>query len=177
MSHPRKTPPRTTTDEQEISLHATVHLTNQPVIPATPIPAQTATQRPEEAMEPTAPEASTFGLTKPQGPLSIDPSSIVQTPLQTQTQIGSQAPSEATITQTPGALSVEEDWATPATQQELTQQLDAPTDLQIQATEEPFSFTEELEDDKLQSFGIEGAFTMQDADTWLNNIASNNDGE
>jgi hypothetical protein len=89
MSHPRKTPPRTTIDEQEISLHATVHLTNQPVIPATPIPAQTATQRPEEAMEPTAPEASIFGLTKPQGPLSIDPSSIVQTPLQTQTQIGS----------------------------------------------------------------------------------------
>jgi hypothetical protein len=105
--------------------HYTQRTLNQTTrIPATPISAQTATQRPEEAMEPTAPDTSTFGQTKPQGPLSIDPSSIVQTSLQTQTQIGAQAPSEATITQTPGALSVEEDWATPATQQEPTQQLE-----------------------------------------------------
>jgi len=146
-------------------------------IPATPIPAQTATQRPEEAIEPAVPDSSAFGQTEPQGPLPTDRSSIAQTTLQTQTQIGAQAPSEATMTRTPGAFSVEEDWATPATQQEPTQRLDAPTDFQIQVTGEPFSFTPQLDDNELQSFGIEGAFTIQDADNWLDNIASNNDGE
>jgi hypothetical protein len=128
-------------------------------------------------MEPVAPDSSAFRQTEPQGPLPIDRSSIAQTPLQTQTQIRAQTPSEATITQTPSGLLVEEDWATPATQQEPTQKRDAPTDLQIQATGDFFSFTQELEDEEPLPFGIEGAFTTQDADTWLNNLDSNNDGE
>ena len=104
-------------------------------------------------MEPALPDTSASGQTEPQKSLSTNRLSIVQT------QIGAQAPSEATITRIPGTFSMEEDWATPATQQEPAQQLDTPIDLQIQATGEPFSFTQELEDDKLQPFGIEGAFT------------------
>jgi hypothetical protein len=54
------------------------------------------------------------------------------------------------------------------------QQLDLPIDPQIQATEEPLPLTWALETEQPQPSeypldGIEGAFAMQDADTWLDN--------
>lgn len=86
-------------------------------------------------------------------------------------QTRAQGPAKAI--QTPAALSVGEDWATPAIQQETTsQQLDPPNNSQIQAIE-PSSFTQVLENDQLQPFGIEGAFTTHNADAWLAELANN----
>jgi hypothetical protein len=82
-------------------------------------------------------------------------------------------------TRASAAPSIEEDWATPAMQQEPTQQLNPLIDPQILATEESFSLTGVLEDSQPQPSldGIEGAFGTQDADTWLDNMISNNDSE
>jgi hypothetical protein len=99
--------------------------------------------------------------------------------------MGSQAPSEAVSTRESVAPSVEEDWATPAMEQEPTQQLQSAIDPQILATEESFSFTQALEDSQPQASvypldgidGVDGAFATQDADTWLDNMINNNGSE
>ena len=122
--------------------------------------------------------------TEPQAPPPTNQSTdrlIGQTALQAQTPIGAQTPSEAMSTRASVALS-EEDWATPAMQQEKTQQLNPPIDPQILTTQVPFSFTQTLEDSQPNSSlyplnGIDGAFATQDADTWLDNMINNNDNE
>lgn len=106
------------------------------------------------------------------------------TPAQTTTQ----RPEETTEPTVPGAtrasvaLSIEEDWATPAMQQEPTQQLSPLIDPRILATEESSPHTQVMEDSQpLPSLypleGIEGTFGTQDADTWLDNLANDNDSE
>jgi hypothetical protein len=95
--------------------------------------------------------------------------------------MGGQAPSEAVSTRESVAPSVEEDWATPAMEQEPTQQLQSAIDPQILATEESFSFTQALEDSQPQPSvypldgidGVDGAFATQDADAWLDNMIDN----
>jgi len=142
-------------------------------IPATVIPAQATTQRPAANTS-----VDTEPQTLPSANRLADPRSIAQEPPQAQIPTRTQTPFEATSTRTSVALSIEENWATPAMQQEPTQQLDPLIDPQIQATEESFSRTPVLEDGQPQPSlypldGIEGAFAMQDADTWLDNMVSN----
>lgn len=92
--------------------------------------------------------------------------------------MGGQTPSEAVSTRESVASSVEEDWATPAMEQEPTQQLQSVIDPQILATDEPFSFTQALEDSQPQPSvypldGIDGTLAVQDADAWLDNMINN----
>jgi hypothetical protein len=149
--------------------------------PATTIPAQTTSQR---SKEPTALGTSALVDIAPQAlpPTSRSTDQLTgQTAPQAQTPIGAQTPSRAMSTRASVALS-EEDWATPAMQQEQTYQLNPPIDPQILATQESFSFTQALEDSQPQPSvypldGIDGAFGTQDADTWLDNMINNDDSE
>lgn len=139
-----------------------------------PAPAQTMTQRPEEAMRPIASGTGTFAQAEPEA-------LPVQAPAPTQASLRAQPPLEVATTQAPVFPSVEEEWTTPATQQRPTpQQLNPPIDSQVRATEESFSPSQVLEERQPQPYsypleGIEGAFATQDADSWLDNLF-NNDG-
>jgi hypothetical protein len=174
-------PSKENTTQPRIYNTRDINATKEVRRPTTSVPVQSTTQRPEKDIVPRAPEASAFVQTEPQASSSIDQStnqSRVQAPLQAQTSIVARAPSEAITIGTSIAPSAEEDWATPAMQQEPTQQLDPLIDPQIQA--ESLSFTQALEEDQPQPFsypldGIEGTFTTQDADNWLDNMANNED--
>jgi hypothetical protein len=142
--------------------------------PLAPGPDLIAAQGAEEAREHTAPGGSNPAHTEHQvpPPTSRPTEPIVQSPLQTETEV--QTP-EAITTQAPTAMSVEE-WETP--QQEPAQQLDLPIDPRIIAMEETLSTIQVLEDGQSQpplypADGAEGTSAMQDADAWLDNMIDN----
>lgn len=150
------------------------HTINQATrIPTSPIPAQTTAQRPEEAIQAVSPGSRHLVQTESQGSLSTDrPTDQVRAQPPPQTQAGIQTPSEAVTTRTSAVLSDVEEWATPETQQETTQP-EPGTNLQLSDTE-IFPSTQHFDDDQPQSFEIDGAFTMQDANDWLANLTSDN---
>ena len=99
-----------------------------------------------------------------------------------------QAPPETTATPAQGDQSVAEDWATPATQQETAQQQSL-IDPRILAAEQLQAGGETADYNPHQAAaamsaadvgmassypldGIEGEFTLEDADAWLANVAS-----
>ncbi|KIM92912.1 hypothetical protein OIDMADRAFT_62147 [Oidiodendron maius Zn] len=137
--------------------------TQESRIPETPIPTQTITRGPEKASV----------QTEFQTPLTTNHSadqSTAPAPLHAQTPIEGQTLIETIEIQEFNTPSVGEDWATPETQQEPTQQLRPLTNAQTQTMEEFPSLTQLLEDGQLQPSmhpldGIERAFTGQDADT------------
>jgi hypothetical protein len=149
--------------------------------PATTTPARRRTQRLQEF---TAAETSALVDTETQTPPSANRSAdlpIVQTPPQGRTPTGAQTPSEPMSTR----VSVDpskEDWATPAMQQEHSPQLSQLIDPEILEAQEPFSFTQVIENSQPQPLvypldGIDGAFGTQDANTWLDNMINNDDSE
>jgi hypothetical protein len=148
-------------------------------IPAANILTQTTIQRPDE---PIVRRTSAPIDTGPQLPTSTTRStdrSIRQPAPRAQTPMGGQAPSEAVSTQESAAPSVEEDWATPAMEQEPTQQLQSVIDPQLLATE-PSTLARAL-DSQMQLplyplDGIDEVFAIQDADTWLDNMVNNGSG-
>ena len=152
-------------------------------IPATPIPTQATIQRPKTTTEPKALAASSSVQTEPQMQSPTNRSAdqpAALAPLHVQKSIGDQTPVEVIEIQESDTPSVREEWATPETQQEPPQQPDSPTDSQAQTTEEFPSLTQVLEDGQFQPSlgpldGLEGAFSTQDANTWLDNMVNNND--
>ena len=81
-----------------------------------------------------------------------------------------------TGTHTAAAVSVEEDWATPATQQApAQQQVDPPFVPHLRVTEESNLPARASEDNQHQPYlhpvdGTDGVFDIQDAEDWLNNM-------
>ena len=105
------------------------------------------------------------------------------------------APLQTALAPTPADLSVAEDWATPATQQEIIQQLSA-VDPRLLETQQSLSIdqaaygTSRLETTEpaprnavpaqpspYPLDGMDGEFDLDDADAWLANLADNYAGE
>ena len=181
-TRPRTYNIRNANTTQEVRIRST-NATQESRIPETPIPTQTTTQRPERTSEPKAPATSSSEQINHQTPLSSNrpaDQSTVPAPPHIQTPIENQILGETIVIHDSDTPSVGEEWATPETQQELVQQPDPLTDPHTQTTEEFPSLTQVLEDGQFQSSlypldGIEGAFTTQDADIWLDNMISSND--
>src|SRR5436190_23226821 len=114
-----------------------------------------------------------------EGPTASEISSppIGLAPPQVQSPIIVETPGEATRTQTPPALSTEEVWRTPATQQEAVQQPDPTIDPQIMTTEAPLSIPQARKDSQFPPFSypMEGTeeVAMQEADDWLDDLGQN----
>ena len=160
-----------------------VNATREDRLPAAPVSTPTTTSMSEATGLPAAGPNASEQIEHPALPsedLTTD-QPTTEAPQQVQPPVEAQAPSGMVTVQTPAARSAEEDWETPATQQEPTQQPDPHTDLQIGAMEETFPFTQVTEISRPQpplypTGGMEGAPIMQDADAWLDNIV-NNDNE
>ena len=93
------------------------------------------------------------------------------------------APIGAMTATAAGTVPVEEEWATPATQQDPTpQQPDLPIDPRLRTPEEPFPSTQLSEDSQPQISAypldvLEGTSGTRDADAWLDNMFNNDDNE
>lgn len=96
-------------------------------------------------------------------------------------QEASQTSAEEIIAGAPHSTHVEEDWATPATQQDAVPQApDSMIDPRLGTTEEPLPPGQVSEDRQAQPSmypveGIEGDLAMQETDTWLNEIFNDDD--
>ena len=137
------------------------------VTPAVPIPSRpVTTEGPDEPTRHTEPPSSTL------------PTEVA--PQQAQTPEEIQAPFEATTVQSPAALSVVEVGGPPATQPEDAQEPDLVIDPRL-ITEEPSPPVQIAEDSPLQPYlypeeGLEGV-AIDEADSWLGNLANDNANE
>ena len=102
----------------------------------------------------------------------------------TETVLETQITTGATTVQAVGTLLVEEEWATPATQQDPTPQPepDSLIDPRLRAADEPFSSTQLPEDGQPQiseypTDVLEGISATRNADTWLDNMFNGDDNE
>jgi hypothetical protein len=99
------------------------------------------------------------------------------------TQIPAQASVEAIAEQALLALPVGEEFATPATQQELApEEIDSLIDPQLRTMDEPFPPTQVSGDNYHEPSlypldNVEGELAMQNADIWLSNVFDGEDGE
>jgi hypothetical protein len=147
-------------------------------VPATaPAPNQITTQRPERQLRPSATQ-STGGAPHPRNPapnlpaepasvLSIEPAEASREP---------QMPVDVPTMRMTETGPAEEEWATPATQQDITQQQsDIPVDPRLGGMEEDLSTIRVQVDGPLNPYtypldGLEGGAPMTDANMWLDSV-------
>ncbi|QKX57721.1 uncharacterized protein TRUGW13939_04840 [Talaromyces rugulosus] len=154
------------------STHDT-HITDMTQVIHTPV--ATITTRPAsqilvEAGGPITQESNTAVHVEQRAPSptnQLTEQSIVHT-THTRTLVRPQTPEDVPTTEPLAALSVEEDWATPATQQNSPAQLIDPRILSQPEGSQLQPSTGQLDE-------AEGTFTLQDADDWLNDVFGVND--
>lgn len=140
--------------------------------PASTVPAQATIQESDESTGTVTAQIERQALLSP---------TMGHAPALTAAPGGAQGPHKEITAQTSEIPTVEEEWTTPATQQEPTQQqLDLPIDPRLRQTEEAFPLVQASQDNppqqSTQPMNVpDGACEMQDAEAWLDNMFNDND--
>ena len=178
-------PARDNTTRPRIDNTSTTGTTQGTTLPGDPTPAQTTIPRIEEAARASVAqvqrEARLSTRRTPHPPMQTAPASAT-----TLTEIVSatQVTVETTIVPAVAAVPAEEEWTTPATQQDPTAQPEPGSliDPGLRNADEPFSSIQLLEDDQPQvseypTDVLAGMSATRDADAWLDNMFNGEDNE